>query len=214
VIRTFRDAIEEFAGDYALNETSRLHWARITSDVLSPPIVWSVMVFPIAFRFAQTSRQALVWSLAYGIIVCLMPILYIGWMVRRGKISDLHMQHRQERLLPFLVSMLCAVLAWYVLVQLDAPPVLPLLAAVTLVELVIMALVSLVWQISMHAMSISVAVVATGIVFGLAPAVVVLPLVPLVGTARLRLHRHSLAQVIAGVFVGASIPIVVLTVMH
>jgi membrane-associated phospholipid phosphatase len=176
-------------------------------------MVWGVMVFPIAFHFAESRDQALVWALAYGLLVCLAPILYIGWMVKRGKISDIHMKHRQERTGPFLVSMACTLLAWYVLVQLNAPPVLPLIAAVTLVELAIMAVVSLVWQISMHAMSITVAVVATGIVFGLAPAVVVSPLVPLVGTARLRLHRHTLSQVVAGAFVGALIPIVVLMVM-
>lgn len=176
-------------------------------------MVWAVMVFPIAFRFAQSGGQALAWALAYGLLVCLAPILYIGWMVKRGKISDIHMKHRQERIRPFLVSMLCTLTAWYILIQLDAPPVLPLIAAVTLVELAIMAVVSLVWQISMHAMSITVAVVATGIVFGLAPAVVVSPLVPLVGTARLRLHRHTLSQVVAGAFVGALIPIVVLAVM-
>ncbi len=188
-------------------------WARVISNLLSPPMVWGILVFFIAFHFAENRVQGLMWALTYGILVCLMPILYIAWRVRNGKISDLHMKERQERIVPFAVSIGCAVLAWIVLRMMNAPSILPLIAAITLVELVVMLVITFAWQISMHAMSISVAVVATGIVFGATPALFVSPLLPIVGAARLRLHRHTLAQVIAGAIVGALIPLVVLAVM-
>lgn len=187
-------------------------WARVISNLLSPPMVWATLVFVIAFHFAENRLQGLVWALTYGILVCLMPILYIAWRVRSGKISDLHMKERQERIIPFAVSIGCAILAWIVLRMMNAPSILPLIAAITLVELAVMLLITFAWQISMHAMSISVAVVATGIVFGAAPALAVSPLLPIVGAARLRLHRHTLAQVIAGAIVGAIIPLIVLAI--
>jgi membrane-associated phospholipid phosphatase len=81
------------------------------------------------------------------------------------------------------------------------------MSAITLAHLTLMAVITLGWQISMHAMSISGALVATGIVFGLFPALMVAPLVPLVGTARLRLERHTPAQVIAGTLLGALVTI-------
>ncbi len=193
--------------------TSQIYWARIISNLLSPPIVWGVMVFPIAFHYATSRSQALIWAFTYGITVCLLPILYIAWRVHQGHISDLHMKDREERIGPFVVSMVCAILAWSILRLMGAPPILPLVAGVTLVQLMVMTLITLVWQISMHTMSIAVAVVATGYVFGPASALVVSPLVPLVGAARLKLHRHTPAQVVAGTIVGAVIPLLMIALL-
>ncbi|MBA3871574.1 MAG: hypothetical protein H0X30_20705 [Anaerolineae bacterium] len=201
--------------EHLLNASAYMNarWARVISNLLSPPMVWSILVFVIAFHYAENRLQGLMWALTYAILVCLMPILFIAWRVHSGKISDLHMKERQERLIPFAVSIVCAILAWEVLRLMNAPSILPLIAAITLVELIVMLVITFAWQISMHAMSISVAVVATGIVFGAAPALFVSPLLPLVGAARLRLQRHTLAQVIAGAVVGALIPLVVLAIM-
>lgn len=204
-----------FAEVQVLNASSHMNarWARVVSNLLSPPMVWSILVFFIAFHFAENRLQGLMWALTYGILVCLMPILFIAWRVRGGKISDIHMKERQERIIPFAVSIACAILAWEVLRLMNAPSILPLIAAVTLVELAVMLVITFAWQISMHAMSISVALVATGIVFGAVPALFISPLLPIVGAARLRLQRHTLAQVIAGAVVGALIPLAVLAVM-
>jgi hypothetical protein len=204
-----------FTEEHLLNAVSLMNarWARVISNLLSPPMVWSILVFFIAFHFAENRLQGLMWALTYGILVCLMPILFIAWRVHSGKISDLHMKERQERIIPFAVSIVCAILAWEVLRLMNAPTILPLIAAITLMELIVMLVITFAWQISMHAMSISVALVATGIVFGAGPALFVSPLLPIVGAARLRLQRHTLAQVVVGAIVGAIIPLVVLAVM-
>ncbi len=192
---------------------ARLYWARAISNLFSPPMVWAVLVFPMAFRNAESPARALLWALTYGILVCLMPLLYVVWMVRRGKIGDIHMKERRERFLPFLVSMACTTVAWQVLRLMGAPPMLPMVAVFTLAELAVMATITLVWQISMHAMSIAVAVVATAIVFGPISALIVSPLMPLVGVARLKLERHTLSQVVAGLLVGALIPLILLPLL-
>jgi hypothetical protein len=193
---------------------ARLYWARAISNLFSPPMVWAVLVFPMAFRYAESPAQALLWAFTYGILVCLTPVLYIVWMVQRGKIGDMHMKERRERFLPFLFSMVCTTVAWQVLRFMGAPPMLPMVAIFTLAELAVMASITLVWQISMHAMSIAVAVVATAIVFGPMSALIVSPLMPLVGVARLKLERHTLGQVVAGLLVGALIPLVLLPVLY
>jgi hypothetical protein len=191
---------------------SRFYWARLISDLVSPPVVWAVMIFPIAFREADSQEQALMWGLTYGVLVCLIPALYIVWMVRRGSISDIHMRLREERLRPFLVSIACTGMAWWALRLMGAPSVVPLVAIATLVQLATMAVITLVWQISIHTMSITSAVVATGILFGIGPALLVSPLVPLVGAARLKLHRHTLAQVVTGALVGAFVTVMLYAV--
>src|SRR5687767_3686269 len=80
-------------------------WARIVSDLLSPPVIWAVLAFPIAFRDSNTSGEAVKWALLYGFLVCWLPLLYIAWNVRRGNITDLHIQMRHQRLRPFLVTL-------------------------------------------------------------------------------------------------------------
>lgn len=192
--------------------TNRLSWARLVSNLLSPPLVWAVMVFPIAFRDAETTAQALTWALTYCLLVCVLPLLYVVWMVRRGHITDLHMELRQQRIRPFIVSILFTTAAWWTLRLMGAPAVVPLFTLIGLVQIVIVALITLVWQISMHAMSISGLVVAAFAFFGALPALLLLPLVILVAAARLKLQRHTPAQIVAGAAVGVLVPIVIFAI--
>lgn len=185
----------------------RLSWARLVSNLLSPPVIWAVMAFPIAFRDAQTQQQAMIWALIYCGLVCILPLFYVAMMVRMGRITDLHMQVRQQRLMPFVVSIICTSIAWWVLRFMGAPAVLPLFALFSLAQIAVIAVITLVWQISMHAMSITGAVVAAFTFFGVIPALLLLPLIVLVGAARLKLEKHTLAQIIAGAAVGLIVPL-------
>lgn len=186
-----------------------ISWARLVSNLLSPPVIWAVMAFPIAFRDAKSDQQALTWALVYGVLVCLLPLLFVAWMVKRGTITDIHMEVRQQRIRPFVVSIVCTTIAWWTLRFMGAPSVVPLFALFSLTQITVMAVITLVWQISMHTMSITSAVVAALTFFGLLPALILLPLIILVGAARLKLQRHTVAQVLAGVVVGAIVPMIV-----
>ncbi len=192
----------------------QISWARLISDILSPPVIWGFLAFPIAFHEARSLQQALTWALTYTLMVCVIPAIYIGFMVWRGQITDLHMEVRKERIRPFIVSIIGTVLAWALLRWMDAPPLLPFFALVSLVLLGTMLLVTLVWQISMHTMSITCAVVAAGALYGVGPALLLTPLIPVVGAARLKLRRHTLAEVIAGVLLGGAITLVLLIALN
>ena len=177
-------------------------WARLISNILNPPVVWGFLAFPIAFRAAETTQQAILWAVTYGVFVCLLPAVYIAWMVWRGKITDVHMQVREQRIRPFIVSIVGTALAWQALQLLGAPSLLPLFALFSLIQIAVMLAVTLKWQISMHSMSITGAVITTGALYGVVPALVLSPLIPVVGAARIKLQRHTLSQVIAGGLVG------------
>lgn len=182
-------------------------WARLVSDVLSPPVVWATLAIPIALRDASDQRSALAWAFVYILLVCLLPIAYIATMVKRGKITDIHMKVRGQRVRPFLISILCAGIAWAIFYLMDAPSLMPVFALFSLIQLLVMLVITLIWQISIHAISISGATVALGVLFGASPALISAPLVVLVGAARIKLHRHTLAQVVVGTGVGVIIPL-------
>lgn len=178
-------------------------WPRFVSNVLSPPVIWALLAFPIAYHADGGQGNALVYALVYGMMVCWLPVLYIAWNVRNGNITDLHMKVRAQRIRPFIVTLLGSTVALVLLVAVNAPRLMPMFTLFSLLQLGLMTLITLVWQISMHAMSITGAVVAAGAMFGVGPALVLFPLVPLVGAARYKLGRHTLSQIFAGAGVGA-----------
>lgn len=181
----------------------RVSWARLISDILSPPVIWGLMAFPIAFHSAESQERAMVWALTYSVLVCLLPALYIGYMVWRGHITDIHVRVREQRIRPFVVSVICTVVAWMLLRWMEAPSLLPLFTLFSMIQLGVMLLITLTWQISLHSMSITGAVVVAGALYGPGTALLLSPLIPVVGAARIKLRRHTLAQVVAGGILGA-----------
>ncbi|NDJ62441.1 MAG: hypothetical protein GYB67_15035 [Chloroflexi bacterium] len=194
--------LTNFTQRFNLNQID-FSWPRVVSNVLSPPVIWAVLAFPIAFYAADTRSEALLWALIYDVIVCGVPVLYIAWLVWRGQITDIHVPVREQRIRPFLVTLICILIALAVLIALEAPPLLPVFAFFSFVQISIMLVITLLWKISMHAMSISGAVVAVGALFGLIPALLLSPLIPIVAAARVKLRRHTVRQVIAGGLLGA-----------
>lgn len=191
---------------------ANVSWARVVSDLISPPVVWALLAFPIAYR-ADDEGQPLVWALLYGMLVCWLPLLYVAWNVRNGNISDLHMKVRRERIRPFMVTLLGSTVALTTLVAAGAPRLMPLFALFSLIQLGLMTLITFVWQISMHSMSITGAVVTAGALYGVGPALVLFPLVPLVGAARYKLGRHTWSQILAGAAVGAVMSVILFLVV-
>ncbi|MCS6836208.1 MAG: hypothetical protein NZ750_09350 [Anaerolineae bacterium] len=193
----------------ALKQLPRTSWARLVSDVFSPPVIWIALSLTVAVIHTPDGGQAIRWAAIYSLLICVAPTLFVVFMVWRGKIGDIHMKERRERIVPLLLTMGGALFAFLLLWELKAPPALPLLAFISLVQIIIMTLITLAWQISMHAMGITGAAMAIGMMFNLALALLCVPLIVLVGAARLHLQRHTPAQVLAGTLVGALVPVLV-----
>ena len=66
--------------------------------------------------------QGLIWAAVYGFWVSLMPILFVAYRLRMGKISDLHMNTTQERRLPYVVSVTGALIALAIMVGASVSP--------------------------------------------------------------------------------------------
>lgn len=191
---------------------TRLKVARIISDVFSPPVVWGALAFPIAARAADTPEKVLLWASIYVFFVTILPSLFIVFMVLTGRITDVHVRVRKQRILPFIVTIICSLAAVIILTALQSP-IMPEFALISMIQVVVILTITLFWQISMHAMSITTAVVVTGILYGFAPALLVSPLIPIVGVSRVVLRRHTVAQVIAGGAVGAALTLLLIILL-
>ncbi len=184
-----------------------LSWARLVSDLLSPPVMWAALAVPIALRDAITVADGWLWALNYIVLVCFMPVGYIFWLVKNGRVTDIHLKLRRQRVRPFVASIAGALLATGVLVALNASDVMLLFVVFTVIQLSLMAAITMLWQISIHAMSISGAAIAVAALFSPLWLLLLLPMIMLVGVARLKLKRHTPAQVVMGTLVGVIVPL-------
>ncbi len=182
--------------------------ARAYSDIVSPPVVFAALGFSVAWS-ELPFWPGLAWATMYGVITCLAPICVILYLLHRGHVSDLHISNRRERRIPYLVSFVCAVLALIVVHGCGGSRLMRTLAVCNVVGMAALGSINIWWLISNHMATIVLAVTFVGFVFGAAASIALAPLVGLTFTARLMLRRHSIAQLIAGMFVGA-VPVLIL----
>lgn len=177
--------------------------ARTFSNIISPPVIFACL--GLALSWADLPFwPGLLWAAVFGFFVSLAPILFVVYLLRTGRITDLHMNTKQERRLPYLSSIGGSLIMLAILRVFDGPPLLTCLAWLSVVVLAILGLINNFWLISIHSASIAAAATIGGLVFGWWAALLLLPLVLLVAAARLYLKRHTLAQIAAGISLGVA----------
>src|SRR5689334_7714363 len=87
-------------------------WARLVSDLLSPPVVLTITACLVAGHEADSPSEAVLRAGIFITFSVLIPLLVLAWWVYSGKVSDMHMSQRQERYWPLALSFTFSVLAW------------------------------------------------------------------------------------------------------
>ena len=176
-------------------------FARTVSDILSPPVlaVPALLVCAVYGGLSRTVHLVPVYLiLAVGI-----PMFDVIRLVRQGRITDFHLPVRSERVRPFLLSVCCGLLALGCLVLLGAPHRFLLPITFLLLQTLVLFLITLFWQISIHTSTIAGLVTFAFVCFG-PVALCLIPLIPLVSWSRIHLGRHTVAQTVAGALLGVA----------
>jgi len=175
------------------------HLASVVSAVLSPPVLAASMVI----MAAAASRTAAAWTWAgVGLALSILaPIGYLLWLYQRGLVSDLDVRRREERPRPLAFTLAALAFSATLFWLNPTPPLLRGLVAAHFAQTTLVLAITLRWKISMHGAAIAACVALLLHVVGpqAAPA---LAAVPLVAWARVRLHRHTPAQTLAGAALG------------
>lgn len=185
-------------------------WAHFVSLFISPPVVWAIWVLLIAQQFSRSPFEAAFFASLFALTICILPMAFVAYMVRIGRISDMHMRHSHERYIPYSIAIVGCLMTELVYVQFGASPVLVVVALVTIVELTIMLIGTFFSHISLHAMAMSSIIAATTIVYGFNKSLIFIPVLLLVVLARLALRRHTAWQIVLGAFIGVCTPLVVI----
>ena len=180
----------------------RRRWAAIITEVLAPAPLAMVAVAIVAWQTARTPLQALIWTVLGVVFAPLLPLLHLLRQVRRGAVTDRHVQQREQRPRILLIALASGLVGLLLLAVLGAPPGLVALLASGAAALVVALLITLRWKISVHVGAVAGIVTICAILLG-PPALALLPLVALVAWARVELGAHTPAQAIAGGAIGA-----------
>lgn len=180
-----------------------VRWARILSNIISPPIMFAVMGIALGI-YAQPFWPGLAWGFGYSLLIALTPMLVIIYLMRIGRIGDLHMSATHERHIPYLTSVISGTVALALLVIFEGPMLLRCMAILSIITLGALGLINTKWLISIHATAAAATWMIATLVFGWLTGLILLPLVILIAWIRLYLKRHTPAQVLAGLALGAS----------
>ena len=185
------------------NRTGLVKTARIYSNVVSPPVMFAIigLLFGLV---ALPGWAGFLWAALYGLLVSLAPILVVVFLLKTGRIAELHMSNTRERNIPYLSAILFAGVAYALIAGFNGPELLRCLALFNVIELTALTLINHFWLISLHATGAMASAVLLGLVFGWPISLLVGgPLVISVCWVRLFLKRHTPAQIVAGLALGA-----------
>ncbi|MBE2220956.1 MAG: hypothetical protein IAF02_05420 [Anaerolineae bacterium] len=186
---------------YEEQRTGTVKAARLFSNIVSPPVLFALLGLAFAL-YERPSLNGLLWAAVYGFFVSLLPILIVLYLLKTGRIAELHMSNTRERHIPYLSAVLSAGIAFLLITFFDGPELLRCLTIFNMIELATLGVINAFWLISMHATGIMATFLLVGLVFGWAYSLIVLPFVFLVCAVRLYLRRHTVMQVIAGLGLG------------
>lgn len=181
----------------------RVKAARVFSNVVSPPVMFSVLGLAFGL-YERPFWQGFGWAALYGLLVSAAPLLVVLAMLYSGRIVELHMTNTRERYIPYATAVAFALLTYGLMTWLQGPELLRCLALFNAIELAALGVINVFWLISMHATGIMATFILTGLVFGWPLSwLIVFPFVLAVSGVRLYLKRHTPAQVAAGIALGA-----------
>lgn len=181
--------------------------AHAVSIVCAPPSL-AVPLVALAAHQAAGQPGALIGALILLLTAAVLPSLFILAAHRAGYVGSLDLTCRSERVIPSLFAAGCAATAYPLLVRWEAPTVLVAVGLAITLQLGALALVTTFWKVSYHASATgglaALAYSLEGATIGLA----LLALAGVVAWARVRLRRHTRAQVAVGLL--TSVPIFLL----
>jgi membrane-associated phospholipid phosphatase len=172
------------------------------TQVGSPPVTATVALLLCGLTVGLLASWH--WLVCYGLIAILLPLLFIIWLYKQGKVSDLHLNRREERLWPTAVLIAATLLGWLLLSRSHAPRILLIFAMALACQSILTLAITLVWKISIHSSSAATLVTVSIILFG-ETAVPLFLLIPLIAWSRVYLGRHTPLQTLAGTALGGAV---------
>ncbi len=182
------------------------------TEVLSPVVLAYGVCLAVSIGTTPPLWRGVVVGLTVATLTAGLPFAVVVLGSRRGRLSGRHIADLRQRPLVLMLAAASTVLAFAASGWLDADPAVRALVLASFTGLLIAALISLAWKISIHVAAAAGAVTVLGLVFGV-PVSPFVGLVVALAWARVRLGAHDVLQVVAGGVVGAVVAAAVFAVV-
>jgi membrane-associated phospholipid phosphatase len=188
-----------------------IYAARIVSIIFTPfylPLVGLIILFTTSYlSLLPMAYRLQVLILAYFFTI-LLPTYLIHFYRRHQGWTLIELGHKERRLVPYLISIFCYFACIWIMERLHIYHFIGSIVMAALIVQMTCALINVWWKISTHTAAIggvAGAVFGFSLIFGFNPVgwyCLILLVAGILGSARMILRQHSLAQVMAGFGVG------------
>ena len=182
--------------------------ARIFSTICNPFVTALALFVILAHAVAKDTPTFWAYLFASTFFTSIGPMLYVLWLYATDRITDLDMSVRSEREAVFSAFVVFFCLGTATLWLIHAPRLLIATMGGYAVSSLVVGYITRYWKISTHALGISASMSALTYLYHQQP-LPFLVLIPIVGWSRVYLKAHTVAQVLAGVALGATSVILV-----
>ena len=192
-------------------EKSIILTARVMSMVFTPfylPTVGLIALFTLSYLSQMPWPYKLQVLITVYLFTILLPTVLIHFYRRYQGWTLIQLGSKERRMVPYVISILCYFACVYWMDCHHIPHFMSNIVTAALSIQIVCALINVWWKISTHTAAIggvAGALFVFGEYFGFNPVwwlCVVLVLAGLLGSARMFLRQHTLAQVLAGFAVG------------
>lgn len=175
--------------------------ARAVSTLLVPPAASLLAFTYLAFNIETDIRKiwiAVIVNLIFGFIA---PISMFIYLRRKGRIIDQDATIKEERELPFFIAVLFYVIGALILICYNVNVLITAFWICYITNTLIVLVINKFWKISVHSIGVSGSIGALMYAFGI-NFLSLIPIALLVGWSRIKLNKHTFAQVAAGIIFG------------
>lgn len=181
-------------------------------SLLFTPFFLPVMGLIALFLFSYLSMMPLLYKVTVVLMVWLFTVVMPQLLIRIYRhyqgLSLLRVLKREERMIPYVISIACYFVCYYVMKNLHMPHFMCSIVVAAIAIQIMCAIINNWWKISTHTAAIGGtigAVMAFSFIFGFNPLWWICALILLagiVGTSRTLLRLHTLGEVTGGFLTG------------
>jgi hypothetical protein len=183
------------------DQTLKIRLARIYSDIFSPPSIYAIYAFAVAWSDLPF-WEGTIHAAIFGLLTSLTPLIYLLIQMKRGVLDDIHISTSDQRKIPYLLGIVGAIIAYFTLMQLHSSRIFLGFVLAVILGLTALGIINQKWLISAHSASIAAVTAFSGYAFNLTTAILLSPLILSTVLIRYFLKRHSVGELISGVLLG------------
>lgn len=172
-------------------------FAKALSYIFDGTIISIPILIIICLVLVDNTTRALGWAVLCLTFAMIIPYLYIRILIRKKVLDDLHISNKEDRIKPIIITIISNTVGFSILYILKAPLFLKAMFLIVIISTFIFGIITYFWKVSAHTAWITFMVITFNILFG-KWMLFLLPLIPMVGWARVKIKRHTVKQVISG----------------